>query len=226
MGDYDDLVSTSEREGLCSARMHDSTIKTIEDIYRQHTDRLAKEISFMKDKCLGLIEGNHYGVFQNGTTTTQRLCESLNCKYLGCSSFIRLTFAPTFHGNKTNSLDIWAHHGIGAGRLIGGSINNVARMMSAAEADIYLMGHDHHKSAAPVTRLRLNSGAKLKLSHRKALLCRTGSFLRGFVPGEVSYVVDAAYSPTDLGVVKIEMTPRRDQSDGSDDCWIDLHASI
>jgi hypothetical protein len=225
VGDYDDLVSTSEREGLAGARLHDSTRQTVEQIYRQHTDRLVKEISFMKGRCLGLIEGNHYGVFQNGTTTTQRMCEALDCKYLGCSAFIQLTMDRR---GGTTAIDLWVHHGMGAARLVGGSLNRVQQMAEAAEADIYLMGHDHKKSVATITRLKLNhTGSSLRLSHRKALLIRTGSFLRGYVPGKVSYVADAMMNPTDLGCVKIELTPRREDTKETPDInYIDLHASI
>jgi len=225
MGDYDDLVSTSEREGLIGARLHDSTIQTIELTFRKYTDRLVNEISFMKGRIIGLIEGNHYGLFQNGTTTTQRMCEALGCRYLGCSAFVRLSVP--MHGNVSNVVDIWAHHGLGAARLIGGSLNRVQQMAEAAEADIYLMGHDHKKSVATLNRLRLTGGGgKLRLSHRKALLARTGSFLRGYVPGSHSYVADRMLNPTDLGVVKIELTPRRDTTDGQDVAYLDIHASV
>jgi len=226
MGDYDDLVSTSERAGLIGARLHDSTMQTIESTFKKYTDRLVSELSFMKGRIIGLLEGNHFGVFQNGTTTTQRMCEALECKYLGCSAFIRLV-ADTGK-NHTVSIDIWAHHGMGAARLVGGSLNRVQQMAEAAEADIYLMGHDHKKSIATTNRLRLglSRAGDVKLSHRKALLARTGSFLRGYVPGANSYVADRMLNPTDLGVVKIELTPKRERAKDRDTLYIDIHGSV
>ena len=128
MGDYDDLASASERDLLLHRKLHKSTQETLEDLYRRNTDRFAKELSFMRGRVVGLIEGNHYGEFQNATTTTQRLAEKLDCKYLGVSSFIRLAFCCTKRkkGKTTNNtIDIWAHHGKGAARLVGGSINRV-----------------------------------------------------------------------------------------------------
>lgn len=231
MGDYDDLASASEREILLNRKLHDSTAMTLEGVYRKYTDSMAKEISFMNGRLIGLMEGNHYGEFQNGTTTTQRLCEKLNTTYLGVSCFIRILFQyRDENSHKEIDVDIWAHHGKGAARLVGGSLNRVSQMEEAAEADIYLMGHDHKKSAATKTRLKLRGSGpnKFKLSHRKILLCRTGSFLKGYEPGKKSYIVDAAMNPTDLGVVKIEMTPRRNQGSDhkSDTLDVDLHASI
>jgi len=229
MGDYDDLISTSEREGLSGARLHDSTLHTIEDVYRRHTDRLVKEVAFMKGKLIGLIEGNHYATFINGTTSTQRMCQMLDCKYLGCSTFTRLVFEN--RGTKrllTMCLDVWAHHGKGAARLVGGSMNRVQQMAEAAEADIYIMGHDHRKGATPVTRLRLTNGGHgtFRLTHRKMMLIRSGSFLRGYVPENVSYIADGAMNPTDLGVVKLELTPRRDKTGGQDISYMDIHANV
>jgi predicted phosphodiesterase len=224
MGDYDDLASASERRILGNKDLHESSVTTIEGLYRTHTDRLAKEISFMKGRIIGLIEGNHYGEFQNGTTTTQRLAEKLDCKYLGVSSFIRLMI---FEGNHQTSVDIWAHHGKGAARLIGGSLNRVQQMGEAAEADIYLMGHDHKKSVGMTTKLRLG-GTKgtLNLAHKKQLYVRTGSFLKGYENDKRSYIVDSAMNPTDLGVVKIELTPERKYQDNKDIYQLDIHASI
>jgi hypothetical protein len=181
----------------------------------------------MRGKLIGLMEGNHYGEFQNGTTTTQKMAEMLGCKYLGVSTFIRLTFGSSTKHKTSSSIDIWAHHGKGASRLVGGSLNRVEQMLEAAECDIALMGHDHKKSIGTKTRFRLTQGSgQVKLSHRKVLIGRTGSFLKGYEEGQPSYIVDAAMNPTDLGVIKIEMTPRRDRKDGEDRFWIDLHGSI
>jgi len=223
MGDYDDMASTSERAILTDKKLHDSSLQTLEKLYLSHTSRFAKELKFMKGKIIGLLEGNHYAEFQNGTTSTQKLAEMLECRYLGVSSFIRLSFR---YVNMKSSIDIWAHHGKGASRLIGGSLNKVQQMGEAAEADIYLMGHDHKKTVGLVTKLVLKSGrGELKLHHKKQLYARTGSFLKGYENDKVSYVADAALSPTDLGVVKIELTPRRPRK-STDSLYVDIHASI
>ena len=231
MGDYDDLASASERNILLDRKLHESTHNTLEDLYRKLTDKLIKELSFMDGRLIGLIEGNHYGEFQNGTTTTQRMCERLHCKYLGCSTFVRLTFIP--RGRRITErhwgipVDIWAHHGKGAARLVGGSLNRVEQMAECAEADIFLMGHDHKRSLGTKNRLKIvTSGPNVRLSHEKILLARTGSFLRGYEDGKRSYVADMALSPTDLGVVKIELTPKRERVDGRDAERIDIHASV
>ena len=227
MGDYDDLASASERIILADPNLHESSRLTLEDLYRSHTLRLAKEIGFMKGRIIGIMGGNHYGQMQNGTTTDNLLAEKLETTYLGVSTFIRLRIITV--RNTRFHVDIWAHHGKGASRLAGGSINRVQQMAEASEADIYLMGHDHKKSVAFISRLGLEEnvrGESVKLKQRKVLLARTGSFLKGYVPGHASYIVDGAMSPTDLGVIKIELTPCRKRHGKTEEYHIDIHASV
>lgn len=222
MGDYMDLGSASERNILADRKFHESTVQTLEELYTDHIQRFFKDIEFMRGRIIGLIEGNHYAEFQNGTTSTQRLCELLGCKYLGVSAFIRLSIVSP--GTKNRSIDIWAHHGRGAARLIGGSLNRVQQMGEQAEADIYLMAHDHKKSVGTTSKLQLSgSGTNVKVVHRKQLYIRCGSFLRGYVDGQASYIADMCLNPTDLGVVKIEITPK---AIGHADERVDLHASV
>jgi len=229
MGDYDDLASTSERPFLTHSPLHDSTLQTLEKLYRENTQKLIDELSFMKDKLVGFLEGNHYAELQSGLSTTQLMAEALNCKYLGVSSFIRLILRKEGgHKGYTHKIDLWVHHGRGGGRTSGASINKVEQMVMSADADIYLMGHDHKKKVDMVSRLYLTDRHKKGVHLRKKdiLLGRTGSFLRGYVDGEVSYVADGAYTPANLGVIKIEMTPKRMQKDNEERRYVSLHASI
>jgi hypothetical protein len=221
MGDYMDLASASERNILRDRRIHESSIKTLEELYDSHLEQFYRDIGFMKGKMIGMMEGNHYGEYASGITSTQKMCEMFGCKYLGASAFIRITIL--YKDVKHASIDVWAHHGRGAARLVGGSLNRVAQMGEQAEADIFLMGHDHRKSAGTTSRLRLaGGGGGLKVVHRKQLYIRTGSFLRGYVNGQPSYVADMNLNPADLGVVKITIVPTKTH-DGFE---LDLSASI
>lgn len=223
MGDLDDFASGSERLILGDKRLHDSTLTTLDGLYETHTIRFYNEIKFMGDKLIGLIEGNHYGEFQSGITTTQYLAQKMKAKYLGVSAFIRLIFKCKSRSNSS-AIDIWAHHGKGGSRKVGGSLNRVEDMLLAANADIYLMGHDHRKSCSYVPTMELKQSRKsVRLHQKKKLIGRTGSFLKGYIAGKKSYVADMALNPTDLGVLKIELTPR---SVHTGEQYIDIHTSI
>ena len=227
MGDYDDVISATERDILQHPGLHDSTKMSLEDWYVHYTQRLFEEIKFMKGRVIGLIEGNHYANLQSGVTTTQLLCMKLNCRYFGCSAFVRLILELDPHHRM--KLDLCIHHGKGAGSTTGASMNTVEKLQNNAEADIYLMGHDHRKSIAMQSRMMLSETRKydaIEVKQRKIVSARTGSFLKGYVPGKPSYVAQKALRPADLGVIKIELVPRRKHVDKIDKRYIDLHVSL
>lgn len=232
MGDYFDLASTSERKIVHDTNLHESTLDTFESFSMGQILKAAKEMEFMRGRIIGMIEGNHYFQFKDGTTSTQKLCGLLNCKYLGVASFIRLSVQRKSSSSRA-ALDILAHHGKGSGRLLGSGINTVQQMGEVGQADIYLMGDNHQKSLAYSDKLRLvGDGKGLHVRSRKQLFCRTGSFLKGYEDGKASYVTDKFLNPTNLGVVKIEITPRRiDEGRGKegnryDEFYLDIHASL
>ena len=152
------------------------------------------------------------------------MAQILDTKYLGVSSLVRLGIKVA-GSSGFMAIDIFAHHGKGAARLPGGSINNVERMREVMEANIYIQGHDHKKSATPVMKLEATgTGGNLKVRYKKQLLVRSGSFLRGYVDGETSYVADALMTPCDLGVIRIILTAKRDRTKGQECVDIDIHA--
>jgi len=225
MGDYLDLASTSERKILNNPDLHEATQSTLDALVTNAIEKFVAEIDFMQNKLIGLIEGNHYWTFPNRTTSTQKMCELLRCKYLGTQSYIRLVFRGITKHNPTNEIKIIAHHGIGTSRIAGGDMRPVEMLANGWNCDIALMGDNHQKGLIIRTRNEFR-GNKDVVRAKKILLARTGCFLRGFVEGQASYVVDRCYAPNDIGLIKIEMTPRRDRSDGGDEVYIDLHASL
>ncbi len=209
MGDYIDAMSTSEREGIARAGLHESTAHDMESGALAKTALLTKELDFMRGRIIGLLNGNHFFLFPTGINSDQKLCERLDAPYLGCNAFVRLNFrTPNGH---IDVLTMWLHHGAGGnGRLLGGDINRIDQCREHADADIYAMGHTHKRAVVPSNpRLLLakNKG-KLSLVERQQWLLRTGSFLAAYEHGQRSYNVDAARGPCSLGNVELEITPR------------------
>lgn len=220
MGDFTDGVSTSERIVLGNPGLHDTTKRTFDGFYRGVASTLHKELAFMKGKLIGLLGGNHYFQFEDGDTTDHVLAAALGTKFLGVCSFIRLSL--TFRGrpNTRANLDIFAHHGKGGGQLPGSTFNTIEKMLNTADADFYLMGHDHKKGCVPSSpRLKLVStgpSGELKVRERTPWLGRTGSFLKAYEPGRVSYNVDAGRSACALGWIEFEIVPHRVRLSGTD----------
>ena len=204
MGDFIDLGSESERKCLNGGILHESTQSTLTRLYEQQCDGLLEDIGFMRGRLLGLIEGNHYAEFRDQTTSTQRMCRDMKCDYLGISSFIKLRIV--YHGTRT-SIDIWAHHGKAGAQFVSTSLKKVEDMARTAEADVYIMGHDHQRGAVPLSRLKLNR--RMQVVDHTAYAVRSGSFLRGYVAGEESYVARAGLKPASLGGVTLHLQPQR-----------------
>ncbi len=211
MGDYQDCVSGSERQML-SKPFHETTIDKLDEVYIRICDELVDIISWMKGKLIGLIEGNHYAELQDGTTTTMRMAKALECAYLGVMTNITLRF--DYRGART-AFEICAHHGKGAARLAGSSLNTVINLAEGHTADLYMMGHDHKRGAVRGAKIHSQSHqGVLRARHRPQAFCRTGGFLRAYENGEPSYVAEKALNPADLGGIVIELTPRRTKEDG------------
>lgn len=218
MGDYTDGVSTTERVVL-GGGLHDTTRQTIKDVYKGVAKTLVNELGFMRGRLIGLLGGNHYLDFGDGNTTDHLIAAGLGAKFLGVSSLIRLTLQVK-GANQSAAVDIFAHHGRGGGSTPGASFNTVEKMSQTAEADIFLMGHTHAKGCMPSSpRLRLVNSMKkgaLAVTERTPWLGRTGSFLKAYEPGRVSYNVDAGRSPCALGWIEFELTVSRVQAGGQD----------
>jgi predicted phosphodiesterase len=229
MGDYVDSASSSERACFerCGDDLHESTKKDLQMLAAEKVRLIARELAFARGKIIGMLNGNHYFSFTDGTNTDQKICGELGCFYLGVSCFVRLLFNDG--NNHGTSLDLWAHHGTGAGRLLGGSINRVDQMREHAEADVYIMGHDHKRAAVPATpRLSLTSDRRdgLSLKTRQQWLVRSGSFLASYRDGESNYNVDAGRGPCSLGHVELIITPRRESTGAKDFTRLDIQALV
>jgi hypothetical protein len=220
MGDYGDGVSTSERIVLGNEGLHDTTRRTMQGVYKGVTATLANELAFMRGRMIGMLGGNHYFTFDNGDTTDHMLAAALKTKFLGVCSFIRLSLRFKGRPATNASIDIFAHHGKGGGSTPGASLNTIEKMASTADADFYFMGHTHDKKCAPSTpRLKLMASgpsSELRVRARTPWLGRTGSFLKAYEDGRISYNVDAGRPPCALGWIEFEITPVRVRDDGQD----------
>lgn len=225
VGDYDDMASTSEREYF--QKFHSTTKTSLDDFMGAKTQEFIDQISFMKGRLIGMIEGNHYFQFQSGETSTMRMCEALNCKYLGGASIIRLMFRlPS--SDKRVALDIYAHHTAGSkgggGRRVGSSINKLEDMSHVWFADIYLAGHDHKINGALPTMMYLDQKGNIKA--KEQLLVRTGSFQKGWEPDTEDYPATFNGRGNNLSAPMINLIIRREKVDGDERMYVDKSVTL
>lgn len=227
LGDYLDFSSYSERLILDNPKLHDQTKGKFDEWQTKTTKDFIKEISFMKGRILGMIEGNHYWRFQDHTTSTQRMCQSLDAPYMGVTGIIRISLKE-INSNRISAVDIWCHHGMGGARLVGGSINKVEQMREVfPNMDMYILGHDHRRLAVPVSCLGVSECGtedKLLVRERRQWLIRSGSYLKGYDPGKANYVNRRLLPPSDLGSITAEIAVSRVRNGTHDHIKTDIRA--
>ena len=215
LGDSLDTCSASERKYLRASSLHDDTEEQLENLIERDTDRfIAKIAPTMKDRTIGVIGGNHYWKFEDGTTTEQRIARGLNAPYLGDASFIALVLRYK-NSAYTHEVLIFAHHASSDAKL--------KKLGARVEADIVVGAHTHHGFVDPIPKLRLKrEGRTCSLQHHVTRVVRGKSFLRSYVDGKRSYAVSAGYAPTEIGCSSAIITPRRH----AETRWIDIKAVI
>lgn len=221
MGDYIDFASPSNRQRIKAAALYDTAEDVIEETARRISDELYdKALRGSEKRWLGLLEGHHFTQLRDGTTTDQYLASKLKTRFLGTCAYIRLVFSA----NKTRrgNVLIWCHHGVGSGR-IGAPLNKLELLPTYWDADIYLMGHQSKKVAAPLDRIYpvFHGRGEPHLIHRTTIIAGTGGFSKAYLPGHTQgntprggYVEKAMMNPVALGGIVIRIRPR-----WKDDLW-------
>ncbi|MBU1743252.1 MAG: hypothetical protein KKC37_17085, partial [Proteobacteria bacterium] len=229
MGDPHDFASTREKNYLKQAAVHESTINVFDDIAERNNREFADEISFMRGRLLGVVEGNHSWLFENGKTSDEDLAERMDSEDIGWLCHYSLIFSfGDRHAVETHAIHLVLCHGKAGGKLPGTSINQVDDLRKIFPiADLYCMGHDHQREAKPVSVIvpaKCKDGFKLK--QKRQYLCRSGAFLKGYQSDSSSYEIFRLYKPSDLGALKMTVNFHRDQSNNSDRIITDICSHV
>lgn len=220
LGDYTDFASPSNRQRLRAAALYD----TAEDVIDDKALDLVQELFDLylrptKGRWLGMVHGHHFANLRTGETTDQRLCQLLDCQFLGTSAFIRLQFV--INGNQRCSTTLWVHHGCGGGMKAAAPLNKIENVAPYWDADIFLIGHMTKMATAPINRVipRWHGRNAPELVHKKIVLVGCGGFSKGYVQGAKqgsvpmgSYVEQRMLNPASLGAPLIRIVPRLDCS--------------
>ena len=237
MGDEHDLASFSERRALRNANLHESTLHDLDQRALDKCREFVDQHAWMKGRIAFVLQGNHYWRFssdspddqvRSGQTSTQWVAAQLGAQWAGWLTYCRL-FIDAAGSSSGASIDIVASHGKAGGKLVGTPYNQVAELRGIfPAADIYLMGHDHKRGAVPDSSLYMsysNATGQGVLKQRRQWMCRTGSYLRGYVPGEDGYIVGRLLRPAELGNIRFEIALLRQRKGGEDAlvsdvrCW-------
>ena len=215
MGDFIDMESPSNRKKLRESGFYDSVVDAIDAKAEELEEELQKILKPTVGRWLGLLEGHHYHVHQDGTTTDQRMASFLKAPFLGTCAYINLTFKPNNKSHGRPKVLIWAHHGRSGGKLLSSPLNQLEHVVRGFDADIYLLGHHHKAVAGKLARMYAQFNTTVGyLKNKEMIIACTGSFLKGFVEGVKRdgrpgglYPEAAMMNPLALGVVKLRIRP-------------------
>lgn len=176
------------------------------------------------DSCLGMLDGDHFFVFNNGMTSTEYICRKLKIPYLGeRSSFINLIFRSAENIGGIQYV-IHARHGKGAAPSHGGDVNALVRQESNWIADLHVGGHSHKENCHAQRIEYVNH--KGFINSRITWYMRGGSMLDGFPQSGIkTYAYRKEYNPLPVGWGEVELNIGRKYKVGMTSKSLEIYRS-
>lgn len=226
-GDYADYIGYTDKRFDPDAMAEWISVKDLGDLGKKCTERVRDLLMPIRNKCLGLLIGNHelkYALRTEHESLHHWLCQELDVPYLGYCCFFDLHFCltakqktpamkdslPPRRGenrhNDSNVFRVFAHHGAGYATTPGGKLNKLISAMNAFDADLYFLGHVHDQMGRRQPAISANADCT-KLTQRTRLGMISGSYLKTYNQGSVSYGEQKMYGPTTLGAAVATICP-------------------
>ena len=220
-GDYADYI------GLTDIRFDPDVVADVIKVSdlgklgKKLTEEVRDLLYPIKHKCLGLLFGNHekrYQRWQEQSYLHAWLCEELGVLNLGYSAMFDVVFMrrgdvkkPRLvnkfrDGCSAKSFRFFVHHGAGFATTPAGKLTRLIRFMTYFDADIYMVGHVHDQEGRRQIQIGANSTCT-KLVEKKRLGLISGSYLKTYKTGVVTYGEQKGYEPTVLGMATVTIRP-------------------
>jgi hypothetical protein len=195
-----------------------------DNIGESQTKWIVDLFSPIKDKCIGLLYGNHEDSIRvyNHENVQKNICERLGVDNLGYSAFIRMIFTRgQGHYVATGAFT----HGAGCAITEGAKINSLTRFMKSTEADIYGYAHLHDYIPKSFSRLVVNDKGNIK--SKVAIGAITGSWFRTYTQGVIaSYGERKCYPPTEICCAVFSITAPYNGSENGKDTIKPFHFDV
>lgn len=222
-GDYADFIGHHDKRFDPDAVASWVPLKALGDLGKFGMEKVRDLFMPIKDKCLGLLIGNHelkYELATQQESLHHWLVQELNVPYLGYCCLMDVVFCrtntgktptlsltPPTHGKyASQSLRVFAHHGAGYAATPGGKLNRLIGFMNAFQADLYFCGHVHDKTARKEPTLGADSACTNIVQFERLGLI-SGSYLKTYTVGSISYGEQKGYRPVSLGAAVAEFYP-------------------
>jgi UDP-2,3-diacylglucosamine pyrophosphatase LpxH len=203
---------------IFNAALKDSKSDTYKEKYtlKEAMKEFQKVINrFGKDKILAVIRGNHDNrvVRSVSLDPVEICCELEGIPYQGAEAYVNIKIGKPKIQAKTDksqlSYFMYVAHGVGGGRMMGGTANSLKRHSETVVSDIYIQGHTHKPLIMP--------GVIYEPNHqRTAIVERQQMYINtcGFV-GRDGYAVDYAFPPVSQMFPVIKLSGRKKNIEAS-----------
>lgn len=197
MGDYGEFITPSDPRwdvGVIADWLHPDNISY--DL----TKWIINLFQPIKDKCIGLLEGNHEDSIRTHShvDVQNNICDELGVKNLGSTCMVRLIFKRRKSTESHITKGVFSH---GAGWAItkGSKMNRLERFMNIfPSCQVAAIGHMHDIITHELPYLDIDEADNIV--DRKRLGAVTGSWFKTYEQGvRASYGEKKGYPPTILG---------------------------
>lgn len=221
-GDYFDMIAPGDPRFDADSIDESIKLSDINKLAAALTLGLVDELKPIHEKCLMGLMGNHehqYMKRKDCGLVHEEVCGALGIVNGMFSAWCDLYFvlkqgvkgctiekASDPPRKYTAKLRLLAHHGFGGANTAGGKINKLKQLVDAVDADLVIMGHVHE--AFTKAFVRLHPGERCDGIHNRITMGMiSGSYLRTYASGFVSYGEQRGYFPTTLGASRARYCP-------------------
>lgn len=227
-GDYTDSLSPSNRKHLKAAflrgDLYDTPEKMLEEKGREHAAEFLELVAGTEGRWNFLLKGHHLNEYKvqnpDGThtirTTDHDIADALGAPYLGepgekiGQALISYRFPAFVAGRKRPVMRMFAMHGQGGGGTWGAPLNQLEKMSKGFNAHIYYVAHHHKLLSGATVKLHEGPEATTRLKATDSRVVAGGSWLRGYIPDEITYAEDGVMPPLAIGAPVIYINAIKD----------------
>ena len=190
----------------------DTIRENLSDIVSKQAHRFTRFVEPIKDKCIGMISGNHEATMLKSYNydVHKTLCAWLGVQDLTDTFFMRLRFKRSQSGG-VKTITLFATHGSGGGRTPGAEPNHLARLIQDKDADILFRGHSHTQCIPTETpMLYIPHNGKLPVRECRQKLkysANWGAYVKTYAVGPPTYDSRAQYPARALKTCYAKIRP-------------------
>lgn len=205
--------------------------QNLTDMLTAETERLYHFLDPIKDRCLGIIEGNHeYSIMKHHNRHfLDEMCKHFDTENLTDCAFFRFRFRRGVGQSKyhTSTVRAFITHGHGGGRTSGAESNLLYNLSADKECEIVLKGHSHTFFIhPPIPMLSIPSRGDLPqdpVVYDKHA-GNWGSLMYTYRTGPSTYASRANYPVRPMYTVEVKVTPHHQSSHGIEQPLIEMNA--